>query len=194
MADLKGAKAAPDGVAINTANLISVEMEDLSERDWDELERELQSELEEIMVERWRQKLACFQNTRNGVVKEGDTAKASLPVNSLFTLLELIHMIDVSVNSKYGADLEGITHTIMDNVRGTLESLRLGFREESESLPRQVRAMVQQVLGEAKGKRDAETLDANAMVLRSNTGTAYSSLGKAGRMGNPGGTVNLNLQ
>jgi hypothetical protein len=42
--------------------------------------------------------------------------KALVPVNSPFTLEELVHIIDVSVNSKYGADLEGITRTIMDSV------------------------------------------------------------------------------
>jgi hypothetical protein len=41
-----------------------------------------------------------------------------------------------------GADLEGITHTIMDSVRGSLELLRLEFKQESEGLPRQVRAIV----------------------------------------------------
>jgi hypothetical protein len=80
------------------------------------------------MVERQRKKLVCFQKTRSGVVKKGDTAKASLPVNCLFTLEELVHMTDVLVNSKYGADLEGITRTIMDSVWGSLESLRLEFK------------------------------------------------------------------
>jgi hypothetical protein len=78
------------------------------------------------MVERQRKKLVCFQKTRSRVVKKGDTAKASLPVNCLFTLEELVHMTDVLV--KYGADLEGITRTIMDSVWGSLESLRLEFK------------------------------------------------------------------
>jgi hypothetical protein len=83
------------------------------------------------MAERKRKKLACFQKTRSAVVKKGDTAKASLLINSPFTLKELIHMIDVSVNNKYGANLEVITRTIMDSVWGSLESLRLEFRKES---------------------------------------------------------------
>jgi hypothetical protein len=83
--------------------------------------------LEEVMVERRKKKLACFQKTR-GVVKKGDTVKASFPVNSPFPLEELVHMIDISVNNKYGADLEGITCTIMDSVRGSLESLRVEFK------------------------------------------------------------------
>jgi hypothetical protein len=64
----------------------------------------------EEMEERHRKKLACFQKTHGGVVKKGDIVQASRLVNSPFTLEELVHMIDVSVNSKYGTDLEGITH------------------------------------------------------------------------------------
>jgi hypothetical protein len=77
------------------------------------------------------------------VIKKGNTAKASAPVNSSFTLEELVHMIDVSVSSKYGADLEVIARTLTDSVRGSVESLRLEFKQESEKMPRQVRAMVQ---------------------------------------------------
>jgi hypothetical protein len=62
--------------------------------------------------------------------------KASTPVKSLFTLEELMHMIDVSVNSKYGADLEGITCTLTDSVKGSVESLRLEFKQESKKMLR----------------------------------------------------------
>jgi hypothetical protein len=90
MADPKGMESVPDGAAISAENVISVEMEDLSEKDQDELERELQRELEEFMAER-RKKLACFQKTRGGIVKKGDTTKAPVLVNSPFTLEELLH-------------------------------------------------------------------------------------------------------
>jgi hypothetical protein len=66
------------------------------------------------------------------VVKKGDTARASMPVSSSFTLEELVHMINVSVSSKYVADLEGITRTLTDSVQGSVESLRLEFKQESE--------------------------------------------------------------
>jgi hypothetical protein len=56
------------------------------------------------------------------MIKKGNTAKASSPVNSPFTLEELVHMIDVSVSSKCGADLEAITRTLTDSVRGSVES------------------------------------------------------------------------
>jgi hypothetical protein len=84
------------------------------------------------MAERRKKKLACFQKTRSGVVKKDDTARASLPVSSPFTLEELVHMIDVSVSRKYGADLESITCMLTDSVPGSVESLRLEFKQESE--------------------------------------------------------------
>jgi hypothetical protein len=76
-------------------------------------------------------------------MKKGDTVKTSIPVNSPFTLEELVHLIDVSVNNKDGADLEGITCTLTDSVKRSVESLRLEFKEESEKMLRQIRAMVQ---------------------------------------------------
>jgi hypothetical protein len=121
--DPKGMKAAPDDVVINTENIIRVEMGDSSKKDRDETERELQWKLEEVLVERIKKKLARFQKTRSRIIKKSDTTKASVLVNSPFTLEELVHMIDVSVNNKYGADLEGITRTITDSMRGRLNLL-----------------------------------------------------------------------
>jgi hypothetical protein len=83
--------------------------------------------MEEVMAKRRRKKLACFQKV---MVKKGDIVKASTQVNSPFTLEELVHMIDVSVNSKYGVALEGITHILTDSVRGSVESLKLEFEQE----------------------------------------------------------------
>jgi hypothetical protein len=80
------------------------------------------------MVERHQKKLACFQKTRSGMVKKGDTTKASVPINSPFTLEELVHMIDVSINSKYGADLEGIMRTLTDGLCSSLESFKLDYK------------------------------------------------------------------
>jgi hypothetical protein len=78
MADPKGAKSVPDGTPINVGNVIAVEMEDLLVKDWDELEQELQREMEEVMAEMRRKKLACFQKTWGGVVKKGNTTKVLL--------------------------------------------------------------------------------------------------------------------
>jgi hypothetical protein len=107
--DAKGVKLVPDGTKISTENVIGINMDDLSKKDLEEVERELQRELKEEMVERCKKKLDCLQKTRDGVVKKSDMVKASIPANALFTLEELVHMIGVSVSSKYGADLEAIT-------------------------------------------------------------------------------------
>jgi hypothetical protein len=135
MAEARGTKSVPGDTGVTTENVICVGMEDLSDEDRDALEWELQSELEEVIVERRKKKLACFQKTRSGVVKKGDTVRASMLVSSSFTLEELVHMTDVSVSRKYGTDLEGIMHTLTDSVWGLVESLRLEFKQESKRLP-----------------------------------------------------------
>jgi pyruvoyl-dependent arginine decarboxylase (PvlArgDC) len=100
MGNPKGARAASNGAKVTNDNVIGVVMEDLSEKDWEEVKHELQRELKEEMAERRRKKLAYFQKTRSGVVKKGDTTRALVPVNYFFNLEELVHMIDVSVNSR----------------------------------------------------------------------------------------------
>jgi hypothetical protein len=116
MTDPKATRVTGDSSGVNPRSVIEVAMEDLSEKDQKDLE--LQCEMEEMMAEWRRKKLACFQKTRSRVVRKGDTMKASTLVNSLFTLEELVHMIDVSINSKYIANLEGITRTLTHSVQG----------------------------------------------------------------------------
>jgi hypothetical protein len=152
----------------------------------------VERELEEEMAERRRKKLACFQKTQSGVVKKGATIKASTLVNAPFTLEELVHMIHVSVNSKYGADLEGITRTLTDSVKGSVESLRIEFKQELEKLLRQVRAMVQQVLGQARGKRDMDLPDTGATALGVSMAPNPGTQASLGRVVNQGGSPNLN--
>jgi hypothetical protein len=58
------------------------------------------------MAEIRKRKLACFQTTCNRVVKKSDMTTASdIKVDSPLSPEDLIHMIDVSVASKYGANL-----------------------------------------------------------------------------------------
>jgi hypothetical protein len=58
------------------------------------------------MAELRRKKLACFQKTHNEVIKKADTVAASTPkVNSSLSPEDLAQLVDVSVASKYGADL-----------------------------------------------------------------------------------------
>jgi hypothetical protein len=98
MADLKGSK--PSGMVDNTGihvkNTINIVMEDLAEED----RKEVEQELEEEMVEIRRRKLACFQKTRNSVVKEVETASATnTKVTFPLSPKDLVHMVDVSMAS-----------------------------------------------------------------------------------------------
>jgi activator of HSP90 ATPase len=149
MADLKGARtlAAADNAGVHTKNAINVAMEDLTEYDKKEVERELEEEMAELR----RRKLACIQKTRNDVIKKADTATSSGPkVNSYLCPEYLTHMVDMSVASKYGDDLTQFIRVMAEDLRSTFDALK---QDLSSSLPRQVRAMVQQISREAQGKR-----------------------------------------
>jgi hypothetical protein len=126
--------------------MIAVVMEDLAEAEWKELEREL----EEEMAERRQRKLACFQKTRNGVVKKADTTAASwAKVNASLNPKDLVHMVDVSVTGKYRADLTQFTCIVAEDMKSMLDAFK---QDLNGSLPRQVRAIVQQLSGESQGK------------------------------------------
>jgi hypothetical protein len=62
------------------------------------------------------------------------------------TLKELIKFMDVAVASKYDNDLSNFTHVITNDVHSTLESFKTNIQN---TLPRQIRSVVQQVQGEA---------------------------------------------
>jgi hypothetical protein len=145
------------------------------------------------MAERRKKKLAYFQKTRHGEVNKGDTGKASTPVNSPFTLEELVHLIDVSVDSKYGADLEGITRTLIASVRGSAESPRLGFKQESKKMPRQITTMVQPVFGESRGKHDTEGPIVNTATMGASSATTPGPQLNPGRTRNPRGNTSPNF-
>jgi hypothetical protein len=149
--------------------------------------------VEEEMVERRKKKLVCFQKTRHRVVKKGDTVKASTPVNSPFTLEELVYMIDVSVNSKYGANLEGVTRTLMDSVKGSVESLRLEFKQESKKMLQQIRAMVHQVLGESSEKCTMDGSEVNAAAMGATSATTLGPHLNPGMTINPGDNTSQNF-
>jgi hypothetical protein len=82
-----------------------------------------------------QEKLACYQKNRGGVVQKADTAKAStLKVNSAsLTPEELVHLVDVSVASKYGTDLAQLTRALGEDVRSTLDPYQ---HDLDNSLPR----------------------------------------------------------
>jgi hypothetical protein len=108
MADPKGSKGGTtaDGTGVQTRNAILVAMEDLDEACRKELERELR----EAMVEARRRKLACFQKMRNRVIKKADIVAASgTKVDASLSPEDLVQLVDVSVTSKYRADLTQFT-------------------------------------------------------------------------------------
>jgi hypothetical protein len=125
-----------DGVGVQARNEILVAMEDLAKAD----RKELEKELEEEMTEMWRWKLVCFQKTRNGVVKKADTSVVTgAKVNTQLSPEDLIHMVDVSVASKYEADLTQFTHVVAEDMLSTLDAFK---NDLNSSLPRQVRSLV----------------------------------------------------
>jgi uncharacterized protein YjaG (DUF416 family) len=132
MTDPKGLKAAmtTDGVGILAKNAIDVAMEDLAMED----QKEVEQQLEEEMVELRRKKLACFQKTHNGVIKKADTAVAtSTKVNAQLSPEDLVHMVDVSMASKYGADLTQFIRVVAEDMRNTLDAFKTDL---NNNLPR----------------------------------------------------------
>jgi hypothetical protein len=120
MADPKGGKptAVVDGAGVHPKNAISMAMEDLSEEDLKEIERELETEMAEI----WRKKLACFQKTCNGVIKKAVTMAAS--ASKVNAQLSPEDLVDVSVASKYGVDLTQFTRIMVEDMRNTFDTLK----------------------------------------------------------------------
>jgi hypothetical protein len=69
-------------------------------------------------------------------------AASGTKVDSPLSPEDLIQLVDVSVASKYGADLTQFTRVVAEDMRNTLDSFK---QDMNSSLPRQVRALVQQI-------------------------------------------------
>jgi hypothetical protein len=182
--DPKGSKATMvDGAGVQARNAINVAMEDLTEED----RKEVECELKEELVEMQRRKLACFQKTRNGVVKKADTTTASsAKVNSHLSPEDLVHMVDVSVASKYRADLPQFTHVVAEDMRHTIDSFK---QDLNSNLPRQVTALVQQINGETQGKR----VEASAAAPGPSTPANQGGQGVLANTNQPSQGNNLNV-
>jgi hypothetical protein len=141
---------------VDQRNVIGVTFSDLPEDDQRRIKDEMRCELEEIEAAKMREKLACYQRTRSGVVQKADTTKAtSSKVNpSSLTPEDLVHLVDVSMASKYGADLAQLTRALAKNVRHTLESFR---QDMDDNLPRQIKNIVKEVVGVTQGKQSTDT-------------------------------------
>jgi 5,10-methenyltetrahydromethanopterin hydrogenase len=74
------------------------------------------------------------------------TMATTSTVTPNMTLKELVKFMDVAVASKYDNDLSNFTHVITNDVHSTLESFKTNIQN---TLPRQIRSVVQQVQGEA---------------------------------------------
>jgi hypothetical protein len=78
------------------------------------------------------------------------TAASSMMVVTPLSPEDLVHMVDVSIVSKYRVDLTQFMLEVAEDMRNTLDA----FKHDLESsLPRQVWTLVQQINGEVQGKR-----------------------------------------
>jgi hypothetical protein len=91
-----------------------------------------------------------------------DTFKAaSSKVNSSFpTPEELVHLVDVSITSKYGADLAQLTRVLAEDVRSTIDSFK---HDLHDNLPRQIRSVLKDVVGESQGKQPIDITSTPAL-------------------------------
>jgi hypothetical protein len=160
-------------------------MEDLVEED----RRATEQELKEEMVERRHKKLACFQKMRHDIVKKADpTAASSTKVNSSSLSPEdLIQLVDVSVTSKYDADLTQFMRVVAEDMRNTLDTFKTDL---INSLTRQVRSVVQQIQGEAQGKHP----EGSPSTPHPGGRACQGNQGILSNMGQPNPGANLNLQ
>jgi hypothetical protein len=136
-------------------NTIGVAMEDLPEAERRALEKELEKELEEEMTEARRRKLVYFQKTRTGVIKKTvpaitTTTTSISTVTPHLTPEELVKFMDVAVASKYGNNLMNFIRTITEEVHSTLDTFKTDLQN---TLPRQIRSVVQHVQGESQDKQ-----------------------------------------
>jgi hypothetical protein len=125
---------------------VGVAFEDMSKEDQRRIKEEMRRELEEVEAAKKKEKLACYQKMRGGVLQKGNTSKASSSkVNSSsLTPQELVHLVYVSVTSKYGTDLAQLTRVLAEHVCGIIDSLN---HDLDDKLPRQIRTVVKDVMG-----------------------------------------------
>jgi hypothetical protein len=73
---------------VDERNVIGVTFGELAEEDQRRIREEMRRELEEVEAMKMREKLACYQKTRGGVVQKADTTKVSTSKASLSPLLK----------------------------------------------------------------------------------------------------------
>jgi hypothetical protein len=102
---------------------------------------------------RGKKEEACvFPTNKHRVIKKTVPAITTM-VTATHTVIpnltseELVKFMDVAVASKYGSDLMNFTRTITEEVHSTLDTFKT---ELQNTLPRQIRSVVQQVHGESR--------------------------------------------
>jgi len=113
-----------DGSTVDPDNIIAVMLEDLSEED----RREIEQEHEEDRLKNLQKKLAGFRKTRNNAVyKVALPASSASPSTEVSAPLseEIGHLIDASVASKYGTQIENLTRTLNDSLFGKFDEFKL---------------------------------------------------------------------
>jgi hypothetical protein len=122
---------------IDPKNAFRVGMEDLPEEDQCRIREEMRHELEEVETAKMHEKLSCYYKTPSSVVQKADMAKASTSkvYAASLTPEDLVHLIDISVASKYGVDLSQLTWVLAEDVRHTLDAFK---QDWDNGLPRQI--------------------------------------------------------
>jgi hypothetical protein len=67
---------------------------------------------------------------------------------------DLVHLIDISVASKYGVDLSQLTWVLAEDVRHTLDAFK---QDWDNGLPRQIWSAVKEVISNMQGKQVTDT-------------------------------------
>jgi hypothetical protein len=127
---------------VGAHNTIWVMMVDLLEAERITVEKDL----EEEMAAARRRKLACFQKTRIGVIKNTVPAITTTTTVTPMVTEELVKFMNVAVASKYGNDLTNFTCTITEKVHSTLDTFKTDLQY---TLHQQIISIVQQVQGES---------------------------------------------
>jgi hypothetical protein len=112
-------------------------------------------------------------------------------VTSNLTPEELSEIMDVAVASKYGNNLTNFTCTITEEVRSTLDTFKTDLQN---TLPRQIKSMVQQVQGGSHDKQpvvEPSTQYPSRTSTPSNTGTLYP--GNTTASGSPGNIASVDV-
>jgi len=154
-----------DGSTVDPDNIIAVMLEDLSEED----RREIEQELEEDRLKNLQKKLAGLRKTRNNAVyKVAVPASSASPSTEVSAPLseEIGHLIDALVASKYGTQIENLTHTLNDSLFGKFDEFKLQFNQDIvNSLPRQVRSAVLQARDQNLEKQPVPFENTNSAEL-----------------------------